>query len=192
MNNKSIKEIKNDLRAEIMENITALPKEYTEYADRQITKNLIDLPEYKIADTVFCFVGTEHEINTKPFLLKVLADGKRLAVPLCTGKGTMEARRIDSLEQLKRGYFGLFQPERESEIIPISEIGLSVIPCLTTDLNGNRLGYGGGYYDILFNKYSNATAAIICRRQIVKENIPIESFDRQFKITVTENGVYRY
>lgn len=168
----------------------ALPETYKKDADREITRLLLGLPEYKDANTIFCFVGVEHEINTRPFLDQVLADGKRLAVPLCVGKAAMEARRIFSIDELKRGYYGLYELDKSSELIHMDEVEFAVIPCLTADHKGNRLGHGGGFYDTLFNEYNNVPAAIICRDRMCGE-VPTEVFDHRFSITVTENGVFR-
>ena len=189
--NKNIQEIKKELRKKMLSQSLALPEHYKLDADRRIIELLLELPEYKRANSVFCFVGLEHEINTRPFLKHVLADGKILAVPLCTEKGIMEARRILSLDELKKGYYGLFQPDASSELIPINNIEFAVIPCLTADHKGNRLGHGGGYYDNLFNKHSDVPAAVICRERMCNEVIPIELFDHCFQITVTENSVFR-
>lgn len=185
-----IQKIKKELRKKMLSKALSLKENYKNDADRRITQLLLGLPEYKDASNVFCFVGVEHEINTRPFLEKVLTDGKRLAVPLCVGKGIMEARRIFSLDELKKGYYGLYEPDKSSELIPMYEVEFAVIPCLTADHNGNRLGHGGGYYDTLFNKYNNVPAAIICRELMCGE-VPTEPFDHRFSITVTENGVFR-
>lgn len=185
-----IQNIKKDLRKKMLSKAHSLPESYKKDADARITQLLLGLPEYKDARTVFCFVGVEHEINTRPFLDQVLADGKRLAVPLCVGKAVMEARRIFSLDELKRGYYGLYEPDNSSELISMDEVEFAVIPCLTTDHKGNRLGHGGGFYDTLFNEYKNVPAAIICRERMCGE-VPTESFDHRFSITVTEDGVFR-
>lgn len=185
-----IQKIKKELRKKILSKALSLKENYKNDADRCITQLLLGLPEYKKATIVFCFVGVEHEINTRPFLEQVFADGKRLAVPLCVGKGTMEARRIFSLDELKKGYYGLYEPDKSSELIPMDEVEFAVIPCLRADHKGNRLGHGGGFYDTLFNRYNNVPAAIICRELMCGE-VPTEPFDHRFSITVTEDGVIR-
>lgn len=189
--NKDIQEIKKELRKKMLSKALVLSELYKRDADRRITELLLELPEYKRASTVFCFVGVKHEINTRPFLKHVLADKKILAVPLCTGIGIMEARRILSLDELKQGYYGLYEPDESSEHLPMDEVEFAVIPCLTADYRGNRLGHGGGYYDTLFNKYKDVPAAIICRERMCNELIPIGPFDHRFQITITENFVFR-
>ncbi|MEE8886145.1 MAG: 5-formyltetrahydrofolate cyclo-ligase [Eubacteriales bacterium] len=188
---QNVRERKKALRKELIARSLALPQEYREKADSAVQQNLLYLSEYRNASTVFCFVGIEHEINTRPFLQQVIDDGRRLAVPLCTGKGIMEARQVFSLDELKRGYYGLFEPNQDSPTISMEEVNFAVIPCVTADHNGNRLGHGGGYYDILFNQYPDIPAAVICREKIIMEQLPLESFDHRFPITVTEAGIFR-
>ena len=133
--NQNIQEIKKELRKKMLSQSLKLTEHYKRDSDRRIIELLLKLPEYKRANSVFCFVGLEHEINTRPFLKHVLADGKILAVPLCTEKGIMEARRTLSLDELKKGYYGLFQPDASSELIPINNIEFAVIPCLTASFH---------------------------------------------------------
>lgn len=169
-----------------------LPERYRKKADARITQILLDLPEYKKAKTVFCFVGMQHEINTRPFLQHVLNDGKRLVVPVCISRGIMEARQIYTLDELRRGSFGLFEPGSGAPAVPMDEVDFAVIACVTADHDGNRLGNGGGYHDILFNQYPNIPAAVICRERMITDDIPLESFDHRFPMTITENGVFRH
>lgn len=65
------------------------------------------LDEYHEARTVFIFVGTKEEINTRPIITDALKQGKRVAVPKCISKGVMEACLIDSLDNLEAGSYGI-------------------------------------------------------------------------------------
>ena len=86
---------KTALRRRMKALAASLDPAYNAAASRRICRALTQQPAYQRAGTVFCFVGTAREIDTRPFLEQVLRDGKRLCVPLCTGKGVMEARQID-------------------------------------------------------------------------------------------------
>lgn len=48
--------------------VFSLPEVYKSDADARITRLFLGLPEYKLANTIFSFVGVEHEINTRTFL----------------------------------------------------------------------------------------------------------------------------
>ena len=185
----NIRKEKRELRNRIREKTAALSEQYKAEADRIITERLLLLPEYLKAERVFAFVGTENEINTKLFLEQVLADGKLLAVPLCVGKGIMEAKRIRSLSELKRGAYDILEPEASAETVLLKEEDLAVIPCLSCDHKGNRLGHGAGFYDRYFQEL-RTREVIICREALVEENIPMEETDHKFAKVLTEKGLY--
>ncbi len=182
---------KRALRKQIMEKILMLDPLYTQSADRKITEHLLSFEPYRSARTVFCFAGTEHEINTFPFMQQVLSDGKTLCVPLCIGKMTMEARQILSLVQLKPGRYHIPEPPAQSPLIHPDKIDLAVIPCITCSHAGERLGHGGGYYDAYFSRHPDIPAVMICREKVMVEHIPVESHDIAFRTVISENGIFR-
>jgi len=189
--NNDIKTAKKSLREQIMRRISALDPAYRAEADQLITAHLLSLPQYQAARTVFCFVGTDHEINTLPFLAQVLRDQKVLCVPLCTAVHRMEARRIHSVDELRPGHYGLPEPDpRYAPLIEPGEIDLAVIPCLTCSHSGLRLGHGGGYYDAFFGRHTGIFTALLCRERLTTEAIPREPHDLVFRPVVTENGIY--
>lgn len=98
-------EEKQQLRAIVWRLEAALTPEYREKSSRAIIRRLLSMPEYQEAQTVFCFAGTDHEIDTRPILADVLSSGKTLCVPLCTAPGVMELRQITDLRQLSPRHF---------------------------------------------------------------------------------------
>ena len=58
----------------------------------------------------------------------------------------------NSNTSLKRNHFGVYEPTTKVEFTDISEIDIIIIPLLAFDKNGNRIGYGGGYYDRTIKK----------------------------------------
>ena len=158
--------------------------------DKQIYERLIQLEEYELADTVFCFVGTEHEIDTKQFILTSLSLGKSVAVPLCMGKGIMEARKIMSMDDLHIGFHGLWEPNSDCPVIGPECIDFAVVPCVSCDKQGYRIGQGGGYYDRYLPKLRCASA-VVCREELMTEAVPVEAHDVAASIVVTEKKILR-
>ena len=103
-------EEKQQLRAIVRRLEAALAPEYKAKSARSIAHRLLAMPEYQEAQTVFCFMGTDREIDTRPILEDALAAGKTLCVPLCTEPGRMESRQITDLNQLVPGRYGLLEP----------------------------------------------------------------------------------
>ena len=124
----SVPEEKKKLRAELKQRIAALTPDYMEKSDREILQNIFRHPCYQTAKTIFCFVGTASEINTGPLIEQALSDGKRVAIPLCIGKGIMEAREIHSLAELHSGMMGILEPAADSTLVPPAEIDFAILP----------------------------------------------------------------
>lgn len=183
------KEEKQQLRKRIRAAERELSPAYKARSSAEICAHLAAMPEYQAADTVFCFVGTAREIDTRAFLEDVLRRGKRLCVPLCVGDGLMDLHHITSLEQLRQGAYGILEPAPETPVVPVDAVDFAVIPCLSCDHAGKRLGQGGGFYDRFLSGYRSA-AVLVCREQLIREELPVEPHDCPIPWVMTEKGLY--
>ena len=181
---------KSALRAKLRRAIKELPSSYCREADGKIRERILALPEYGRAEAVFCFVGTKREIDTLPLIEEALRQGKQVSVPLCTGEGIMEARRILSVSQLRPGRYGILEPEPDTPRTAPGELDLSLIPCLSCSSRGGRLGQGGGYYD-RYLRLAGGRKAVLCRRLLMREEIPLEAHDVPAELVICEEAVWR-
>ena len=166
-----------------------LSDKYKAASSRSICAHLLAMPEYQAASAVFCFVGTDHEIDTRPILAHALAAGKRLSVPRCTGPGIMELRQLRSLEELSPGAYGIPEPPESAPVMNPDDVDLAILPCLTCSHLGQRLGQGGGYYDRFLSHYRGGTV-LLCREKLIREEIPLESHDYSVPWVLTERALY--
>ena len=188
---ENIKEQKKLKRRKIKQRISELDSLYCMEADRKILENVLGLKEFQQAKTIFCYVSTKTEVDTIPILKEILASGKRLGVPKCTGKGIMEVYEIGSLDELAAGAYGILEPDESCEkILSPEEIDFSLIPCISCDREGRRLGHGGGYYD-RYLEQSRSVKAIVCRSRLMLENVPTEPHDVRMDLVISEEEVWR-
>lgn len=186
MNDKmTIQEEKKKLRKEIKQQIAGLSEKYCRTADREIQKKAAEYIRENPTDTIFCFVGTNLEIDTKPILKEILRSGKRLGVPKCIEKGLMEVYEIRSLDELQTGSYGILEPKEGLPWINPDNIGIALVPCLSCDKDGWRLGYGGGFYDRYLIR-TPAKRVVLCRSVLMRADIPREELDLQMDIVITE------
>jgi hypothetical protein len=61
-----------------------------------------------------------------------------------------------------------------------------VLPCLSVDRTGNRVGYGGGFYDRLLSAWPNAKRIVVAYDKTVLQKIESEKHDRPGHVIVTE------
>ena len=186
----TLREEKQALRKAIRGQIAQFPAGYLTEAGACIAKQLAACPEYQKADTVMAFVSTATEPDMFPFLRQVLSDGKRLALPLCTGSGIMEARLVTDLSQLRPGSYNIPEPTEECPLLQSDMLQLVIVPCMACDSAGNRLGHGGGFYDRYLEAYEGATL-LVCPERLLQPHIPMEPLDKKISVVVTEYAIYR-
>lgn len=177
------------LRKQILEIAEKLDKNYKEISSKKIYDLVISTEEYKKANTIFCFVGMENEVDTKSIIQKAFDDGKRVAIPLMISKGIMVAKEIKSLENLVKNNYGIFEPTVDATTIEPDQIDLCILPCLSCSRSGVRLGYGGGYYDRYLQNQSFIKMCI-CFEKLTSESIPQDKYDEKVDFLVTEIGIY--
>ena len=179
---------KQTLRADVAARVKNLSPTYCREADEAICRCVIQSESYEKAQTIFCYVGTEREIDTMRLIHIMMRDGKNIAVPLCVRKGVMEARQIVGMGGLVTGRYGILEPRLECPVVPPEELDLVIVPCCTGNARGQRLGYGGGYYD-RFLPQTKCPTMLLCRHQLEREDIPVEPHDVQMDYFVTERGI---
>lgn len=172
----NISQRKYELRKEIRSIYKGLDENYKLSADRIIFEKLIKSEEYLNAESILCFYGTETEINTVPIMEKILSDGKTLLLPKCINKEDMIAYKVNSLNELAKGMYGIMEPSEEAEKYEKSCVDLVIVPCVSCNQSGARLGHGAGYYDRYLGGFTGSTV-MICRKKLMKEEIPTSDFD---------------
>lgn len=155
--------------------------------DRLIRKNLRELDIYKKAKSVFVFISYKSEVDTRRIIEDILADGKKLLVPLVKGSEmiAVEVKGIDDLEPNK---MGILEPKSGKEV---TDVDLTITPGLAFDKKGFRLGYGGGYYDKFFAKVDTVRMGIGYSDQYV-ESIVHEDYDKALEYLLTEEGLIEF
>ncbi len=154
----------------------------------RMAERVLRLPQYANAKRVMCYIGIGTEVNTYGLLREIIRSGRELYVPVTLPKRQMKAARLTSFDQLHKGRFGIPEPVEYKEIAP-EKLDLILVPGLAFDLNGNRLGYGGGYYDRFLPK-TQAKRVGICYEEQLLPCVPAEEHDVPMDMLVTQSNVY--
>jgi len=141
---------KGEIRKEALDaRLTLSPAEVTRKS-ALITARLLALAEYRRAVVVMTYVDFRNEVQTKEFIRQSLAHGKKVAVPVTdlSNKRLVPSLLINYPEDLAPGAWGILEPAPGC-LRPLDpeEIDLVLVPGVAFDEKGNRLGYGGGFYD---------------------------------------------
>ena len=166
---------KKALRGKIRELKRAMTQEQIEQKSALLCEAFIGSEQYKQAKTIYGYLPYNQEIRTEAILERALQDGKRVAVPKIYGD-EMKFFYLSDLSKVEKGYAGIPEPVADA---PVAEdpSALVLMPGLAFTRNGDRMGYGGGYYDrFLAAEPAHPTVALCYEFQIV-EHIPTEDYD---------------
>ncbi|MBJ7982822.1 5-formyltetrahydrofolate cyclo-ligase [Bacillus cereus] len=184
-----MKEEKIRLRKQIIEHMNSLSEEQYTTLSEQIAVSVYGQKEWVEAKTIGITLSMEQEVNTYPIIEKAWEEGKKIVVPKCNkGARTMSFRRISDFNQLETVYMNLREPiPALTEEVNAREIDLLIVPGVAYTQRGERIGYGGGYYDRYLVHYKGKTLSLAYDFQIVK-HIPVEPFDKNVEKIITEKG----
>lgn len=184
-----MREEKLRLRKQIIEHMNSLSKERYTTLSEQIAFSLYAQKEWAEAKTIGITLSMENEVNTYPIIEKAWEEGKKVVVPKCNKETrTMSFRQISNFDQLETVYMNLCEPiPALTEEVNADEIDLQIVPGVAYTERGERIGYGGGYYDRYLMHYKGKTLSLAYSFQMV-DHIPIEPFDKNIEKIITEKG----
>ena len=133
-----------------------------------------------------------NEDHLKSFLK---SESKRLGVSIQNTYSTFFSKVL--LERIsKMSYDELFVKGSFSELAhlndmirPITDIDLVLVPGISFDVKGHRIGFGKGCYDRLLCNYQGVKIGFCYSSQIC-DDIPSDEYDVCMDYIITENGLW--
>jgi 5-formyltetrahydrofolate cyclo-ligase len=142
--------------------------------------------------TVSAFHPFRSEIDTKPLIGKLVADGWTTCLPIILGAGVpLIFRRWFPGEPTVSGDMNIMRPLDDA---PQVEPDVVIVPLLAFDREGYRLGYGGGFYDrtlaVLRAKKKITAIGVGYSAQQVP-HVPHDELDQPVDFVMTESGIIK-
>ena len=166
---------KKELRASIRARKRAMTEEEIVSRSEALTRLFLESDAYRNAKTIYGYLPYNQEVRTVAMLEKALADGKRVAVPKCYGD-EMRFLWMEDLTQVEKGYANIPEPIAD-EPVADDETALVLMPGVAFTQKGDRMGYGGGYYDRFLAAEPNHPTAALCYEFQIMDSLPTEEFD---------------
>ena len=183
---------KRELRKKMLAARRALTDEERAAHSAAITERLLSHPAVKDARAVFAYASTPDEVRTEELLARLLVSGKKVAIPLVSGKRQMEAVLVPSMDALEVGAYNILTVREElREFLPPEELDCVVVPGVAFGRDGTRLGMGGGYYDTFLPKAAKAVKIAAAFQCQIADHIPSLPHDCGVDWIATEQGVFR-
>ncbi len=141
---------------------------------------------------ISAFYPYQSEIDTRPLLGKLAGEGWTTCLPIVLEAGLpLEFRRWLPGAPTIPGVWNIPRPPKDAELL---EPDVLIIPLLSFDRQGFRLGYGGGFYDRTLEK-------LRARKKIIAigvgyaaqevDHVPVGEHDQPLDYVMTEKEVFK-
>ena len=168
------------LKKELRQEIRARKRQFSEVQLRELSLSvllrMLENRHVKEADTILMYYSLPDEVFTHEVINTLAEEGKTVLLPVVLNGEDMELRIYRGTEDLKTGNFGIMEPVGKP-FLCYSEIDVAIIPGMSFDNDGNRLGRGKGYYDRLLAKIPQTYKIGMCFDFQKVEEVPTEETD---------------
>jgi 5-formyltetrahydrofolate cyclo-ligase len=185
-----LKRAKRDVRRAVLAARDALDPASRVAMAEVIAGRALATPEIAGARMVLAFSSFGSEVDTAPLIAGLRAAGTAVVLPRVDGP-RLRLHVVEPGDELAPASFGALEPVGGAEVAP-SALGAVVTPAVAFDRLGGRVGYGGGFYDRLFDEAPRVSrVGIAFAVQVVADPLPAGAFDRRVHVVVTESEVIR-
>lgn len=161
---------KSKLRSELIKKRSTLSNSQAKDLSNKIILKLVDYIDWRKINSINAYqaVKSKKEVDVSGLLNFLKQNHPKVHVDLAPDKAS------------------------ESQNVPKSKTyDLVIVPVVGFDRSGNRLGYGGGYYDkFLARNNCGQSVGLVYSFQEV-ENLPAEDHDQKLDLIVTEKEIIK-
>lgn len=176
---------KQNIRDLILEKRKQLPVSEKVKLSRSIIRNLFLLPEFQKAKSIHTYVSSKYnEVDTLELIIEILSKNKTVIVPIADPQTKLMAHSfLYSVNDLHKGAFEIMEP-KNIHFAPIDHIDIVIVPIVAADERGNRIGFGGGFYDRFLQSVSCVKVGLAYDFQVI-DTIQPERHDVPLDYIVT-------
>lgn len=181
---------KKEIRQQILKKRRAMSEEAVQQFSQIICNRIKEIEEYISAENICLYMPIDNEVDITLLSQDAWENGKSLWLPKTSGEN-MDFLKFDHETSFVAGAYGIMEPVSD-EIFDLKAAGnktLILMPGVAFSQRGDRIGYGGGYYDrYLSDVTGNITTIAVCYDFQVIEELPHEAHDIRPKMIISESN----
>lgn len=188
-----MKKQKTELRKKMLAQRDQLtPSQIKEYSSR-IADSCRQIISEKKPKNMLVYLNYLSEVETRSIIKHMYSQGISVHVPRVNFKTKqLEIVPITAQTKMILSKYGIEEPAPECSQIDSKIIDFIIVPGTAFSKNLERMGYGGGYYDKLFERIGPAVfKAAVCFEIQIADYIPTEPTDIPMDIVITEKQIYK-
>lgn len=185
---------KNQVRLQYKKLRENFSSEEIEELSLEIANNLLKLPIWDASYYhIFLSISDKKEVDTEPILHILQGKDKNVILSKSDFKtGHLHNYLLTDSTVIKTNAWGIPEPVDGIEI-PADKIEVVFIPLLAFDEQGNRIGYGKGFYDRFLSRCPEDVIKVgLSFFEAENETIEASSFDIPLDFCVTPQKIYNF
>ena len=175
---------KKALRRAIGEKKRAMSIPEIEQASQRLTEKFLQTEFYRDCESVYAYLSYNQEVRTAALIRRAIQDGKRVAVPKVYGD-EMRFIWLDDPDQVAPGAYNIPEPIADAPVAD-DKTALVLMPGLAFDLEGHRLGYGGGFYDRFLAEETEHKLVALCYGFQLLDHLETEAHDIPVDLVIAD------
>lgn len=160
-------------------------------AQQRIRSIVADHPAVEAATVVAAYAAADGEVDLQAWYATTTHE---IALPRVAPDKRMTFHRWFPESKLTSNQYGIVEPVSEAPLIPVDSLDVVLMPLVSFDSEGRRLGMGGGYYDRYLAGLGQRPyllgVAFACQQHT--GTLPEEAWDVRLHGVATENGVLEF
>ena len=158
--------MKQQLRNETLRLMKQIPRQQRDEWQKSLFEKLLnECQEYQCKRIAF-YYGFIPEVETVPMIEQLQERGIQVYLPRILPQRQMSFHLFEQKSDLEVVQGKIWQPKAEAPSIEGSELDLIVVPGVVFSTSGDRIGFGGGYYDRYLAKRIYQTVSLVLPVQL--------------------------
>ena len=171
---------------------TTMPSSIRNVSGRLIRDHVLEMPEVTSAGTIAAYYSVGTEPDTRGLVFALWKRGSYVVLPVLLPDGDLDWASYEGPESLAPGPRGVLQPvEPTRGTGTVARADVVLVPALAVDVQGRRLGRGGGSYDRALARVGPQvpTIALLYDSELLP-SVPAEEHDQAVRaVARPEQGI---
>lgn len=189
------------LRQQIRETVRrqrqALTPLQQQVAAQQAAAQALAYPPLQQACCVALFLSFDGELDTRPLIEALWQRGQQVCLPILHpfSAGQLLFLRYTPQSVMRPNRFGIQEPLTDvRQVIPLNKLDVMLVPLVAFDLQGQRLGMGGGFYDRTLQQYQDYHFQPVGLAHDCQQvgSLPVEHWDIPLPAVITPSAIHQW
>ncbi|MEI6220000.1 MAG: 5-formyltetrahydrofolate cyclo-ligase [Actinomycetes bacterium] len=153
--------------------------------------HIVQAREIQSTQIVASYASYGFEPQTVDINAALIHEGKILLLPRTMPDKDIEWVAWDGSDESLQRNGNILEPLGET-YTDLSSIGAVIVPALSIDREGNRMGQGGGSYDRALSRLDAWKVGLVGATELTGHHLPVESHDQKVDAAATPELLLRF